>query len=120
MVLRSSILRSRQRGMSFISLVLLGALLVAVVAVGAQIIPTAIEFVAAKRAIDKAKEGSTVVEVQNIFDKAAQINDITSISPRDLDISKNGDKVVVSFSYTREIHLIGPAYLVMKYKATTN
>ena len=120
MVSSKSNLRSRQRGLSFIGLVLVGALIVAAVAVGAQIVPTALEYVAAKRAIDKAKEGSTVAEVQTIFDKAATINDITSISGKDLDVSKNGDKVVVSFAYNREIHLIGPAFLVLKYQATTN
>ena len=38
----------------------------------------------------------------------------------DGDIRKNGDKIIVSFAYVREIHLIGPAYLVMKYSAQTN
>ena len=35
--------RSSQRGLSFISLVLLAALIVAVFAVGAQVVPTGIE-----------------------------------------------------------------------------
>ena len=30
-------------------------------------------------------------------------------------ISKEGDKIVVSFSYQREIHLAGPGYLTLKY-----
>jgi hypothetical protein len=30
-------------------------------------------------------------------------------------VSKEGDKVVVSFSYQREIHLAGPGYLTLKY-----
>jgi len=34
---------------------------------------------------------------------------------RDLEITKEGDTVVVSFSYTREIHLVGPAFLLLKY-----
>jgi len=112
--------RSSQRGLSFIGLVLTAALGVAVMAVGAQVVPTGIEYIAAKRAIDRAKTGSSVIEIQQAFDRSAAIDDITSITGKDLDIRKNGDKVIVAFAYVREIHLIGPAYLVMKYSAQTN
>ncbi|MDD0810707.1 DUF4845 domain-containing protein [Curvibacter sp. RS43] len=112
--------RSQQRGLSFISLVLVAALIVSTMVVTAQVVPTGIEYVAAKKAIERAKAGSTVLEVQQIFDRAAAIDDISSISGKDLDIRKVGDKVVVGFAYTREIHLVGPAYLVMKYSAQTN
>lgn len=112
--------RSSQRGMSFITLVLLAALIVSVFAVGSQVLPTGLEFIAAKRAIDRAKTGNTVAEIQQAFDRSAAIDDITSITGKDLDIRKAGDKVIVSFAYVREIHLIGPAYLVMKYSAQTN
>lgn len=117
---RMSIGRSSQRGMSFITLVLMAALIVSVLVVGAQVVPTGIEYVAAKRAIDRAKSGDTVAEIQQAFDRSAAIDDITSITGKDLDIRKNGDKIIVSFAYVREIHLIGPAYLVMKYSAQTN
>ena len=33
---------------------------------------------------------------------------------------KRNDKVVVSFSYSREIPLAGPAYLVYRFKESTN
>ncbi|TNF57337.1 MAG: DUF4845 domain-containing protein, partial [Burkholderiales bacterium] len=35
---------------------------------------------------------------------------------KDLEITKQGDRVVVAFDYSREIPLFGPAYLVMKYQ----
>ncbi len=59
--------------------------------------------------------GNTVPEVRQIFDKAAEIDNISSISGRDLDISKEGDKVIVKFAYNKEIHMFGPAYLLLKY-----
>jgi hypothetical protein len=83
--------------------------------VAAQAFPTALEFMAVQRAVDKAREGQTVPEVRMIFDKAASIDDIKSISGNDLTVTKEGDKVVVTFAYEREIHLAGPAYLVLKY-----
>ena len=77
----------------------------------AQSVPTDKE--AAAKA---AKEGSTVAEVRTIFDKAAQIDDISSIKGADLEVTKRGDKIVVSYQYAREIALAGPAYLVYRFK----
>ena len=53
--------------------------------------------------------------MRSIFDKAAVIDNIKSITGRDIEISKEGDKIVVSFAYQREIHLAGPGYLTLKY-----
>lgn len=108
-------LRSKQRGISFIGLVFVGAVLACTGVVAAQVFPTAVEFMNIQKAVNRAKEGNTVPEVQTIFDKAAAIDDIKSINGRDLVVTKEGDKVVVSFSYEREIHLTGPAYLTLKY-----
>ena len=107
--------RSAQRGISFIGMLFVGGVIACVGVVTAQIIPTVIEYRAALKAVDKASAGSTVSEVRVIFDKAAQIDDINSISGKDLEITKEGDKVVVSFAYTRELHLAGPGYLLLKY-----
>jgi hypothetical protein len=53
--------------------------------------------------------------VRSLFDKAAIIDDIHSINGRALEISKENDRVIVAFAYEREIHLAGPAWLVMRY-----
>lgn len=108
-------LKSRQRGLSFLGLLVIGGLLAVTGLIGAQIVPTAIEYQAVLKAVNKAREGNSVAEVRNIFDKAAAIDDISSITGKDLDVTKEGDKVVVSFAYQREIHLTGPAYLTLKY-----
>lgn len=112
--------RSRQRGLSFFGLVFVGVIAVAVFAIGGQSVPIFLEYNAAKKAIEKAKVESTVLGVRSAFDRAAQIDDITSIQGKDLDVTKRGDKVVVSFKYAREIPLAGPAYLVYRFEAQTN
>jgi hypothetical protein len=55
-----------------------------------------------------------------IFDKTASIDTISSISGKDLEITKENDKVVVRFAYQREIHLTGPAFLTLKYSGKSN
>jgi hypothetical protein len=108
-------LKSKQLGISFIGLIFVIGVLAALVVLAAQAFPTAVEYQAILKAAQKASSGGTVAEVRQIFDKAADIDDIKSINGRDLDISKDGDKVVVKFAYKREIHMFGPAYLLLKY-----
>jgi hypothetical protein len=108
-------LRSRQVGISFIGLLFVVGVLACVGIIAAEAFPTVVEYQAALKAAQKASSGSTVAEVRQIFDKAADIDNISSISGKDLDISKDGDKVVVKFAYNKEIHMFGPAYLLLKY-----
>ena len=107
--------RSRQRGLSFLGVLVVGGLLAITGVIGAQIVPTAIEYQAILKAANKAREGNSVAEVRSIFDKAAAVDNISSISGKDIDVTKEGDKIVVSFAYQREIHLAGPGYLTLKY-----
>jgi hypothetical protein len=83
--------------------------------VGAQVFPTVVEYQAILKAVQKASAGNTVAEVRQIYEKAADIDDIKSVGPKDIEVSKDGDKVVIKFAYTKEIHLFGPAFLLLKY-----
>jgi len=113
-------LKSGQRGITFIGLLFIGGILAVSGVIVAQIIPTAIELQAIHKAAKKAAaEGGTVADVRAVFDRAASIDDIKSINGKDLTVTKNGDKVVVSFAYEREIHLAGPAWLTLKYEGST-
>ncbi len=107
--------RSRQRGMSFLGLLVVGGFLAVAGVITAQVIPTAIEYQAVVKAANKASEGNTVAEVRSIFDKAAAVDNISSIAGKDIEVTKEGEKIVVSFAYQREIHLAGPGHLTLKY-----
>ena len=108
-------MKTRQLGISFIGILFVVGVLAFVGVIGAQAVPTVIEFLAITKAANKAKEGGTVPEVRAIFDKAAQIDDIKTITGKDLEVTKEGDKTVVAFAYSKEIHIGGPAYLLLKY-----
>ena len=112
-------LKSAQKGISFLGLLFVGVVVAVVGVVGAQVFPTALEYMAVQKAVQRASGGQSVAEIKSIFDKAAAIDDIKSIGGKDLDITKEGDKVVVSYSYEREIHLAGPAYLTLKYAGSS-
>ena len=107
---------ARQRGLSFIGVIIIGVLAVAAFAIGGQSVPVFLESHSIQKAINKAaREQTTVPAIRADFDRAAAIDDIFTISGKDLDIGKRGDKIVVRAKYNREIALAGPAYLVYRF-----
>jgi hypothetical protein len=104
-----------QSGVSVIGLLFVVGVLACAGVLAAQVFPTAVEYQAILKAVQKASGGNSVPEVRQTFDKAADIDDIKSIKGKDLEISKEGDKVIVKFAYNKEIHLAGPAFLLIKY-----
>jgi Tfp pilus assembly major pilin PilA len=107
--------KSKQRGISFFGLIFVAGVLAVCGVIAAQVFPTVVEYQSVIKAVNKAAEGSSVAEVKMIFDKQTSIDDIRSIQGSDLEVTKEGDKVVVNFAYQREIHLTGPAFLTLKY-----
>ena len=107
--------RSRQAGVSFIGLLFVVGVLACLGVIGAQVFPTVVEYQAILKAVQKASGGNTVAEVRQIYEKAADVDDIKSVGPKDIEVSKDGDKVLVKFAYDKQIHLFGPAFLLIKY-----
>ena len=110
--------RSRQAGISFFGLVFVMAVLGGLAVLAAQAVPSMIEYQAAVKAVNRAKDGGSVAEIRNAFNRGADIDDIKSISGKDLQIAREGDRNVISFAYNKEIHMFGPAFLLLKYAYT--
>ena len=83
--------------------------------VGAQVFPTYTEYQAIQKAVNKAGAGTSPAEARLIYEKAMSVDDIKSVQPKDLEVTPDNGKMLVSFAYTKEIHLFGPAFLLMKY-----
>ena len=108
--------RSKQRGISFVTLIFILAVLGGVGAIAMKALPSFLEYQSILKAVDRAKSGTTVQEVRSSFDRAAQVDNITTLTGKDLEITKTGDQVVVSFAYDKEFHMFGPAWLLLKYR----
>jgi hypothetical protein len=114
-------MKTQQRGLSLVGLLFVGIVLAFTGVVGAQVFPTVLEYFAIVKAVKKvAAAGGTIPEIRTAFDKAQNIDDFKAIGPKDIEVTKNGDKVVVSFAYNKEIPLGGPAYLLLKYAGSSD
>ncbi|MBL8378201.1 MAG: DUF4845 domain-containing protein [Burkholderiales bacterium] len=108
---------ARARGVSMLGILFICVAIV-LVAVGAlKVIPSYLEFRNIRAAAVAARDGGkTVVDIQKAFDRAAQINDITTLSGKDLDIAKDGaGNIVVSFKYEKKIPLFYNVSLIIEY-----
>jgi hypothetical protein len=63
--------------------------------------------------------GSTVADVRRAFQRHMQVDDIKSINPEDLDISKDGNEIVITFAYATKIPLFGPVSLYIDYEGSS-
>lgn len=110
--------RSHQRGITLFGLMFWAVFLGFFALVAMKVIPTINEYATIKRVVNKiAQEGGTsVAEVRAAFEKQKSIEYGISISAKDLDIGKENDKIVVKFAYDKEIELMDPVYLVIKYQ----
>ena len=109
----------RQRGVSLLGLMFWAVLIGIVTLVALRVLPTVNEYLTILRAVEKvATEGlTTVPEIRKAFDRQRDIEySITSIEGKDLKITKEDDRVVVSFAYDKEIELVSPVYLLIKYE----
>jgi hypothetical protein len=110
--------RRRQTGISLVGLIVLGTILTFGVMLTLRLYPTVSEYMMIKRAVVKARADATTPQgIRQAFDRTAAIDDITSISGKDLDIVPlPAGGYAVSFSYEKRIPLFGPASLVLDYR----
>jgi len=109
----------RQRGVTLFGLMFWAILIGFGALITMRVLPTLNEYFTIQRAVEKiAKEGgATVPEIRYAFEKQKQIEySIASIDSKDLEITKENEKVVVKFAYNKEIELMAPVYLLIKYQ----
>ncbi len=113
--------RRRQTGLGLIALIFVGLLIVALLIIGAKLVPAVTEYLAIEKAVQRIRnEADTVPQLRAAFDRYAQIDDIKSLKGRDLDITKESDKVVISYAYTYQIPITDSVRLVIDFSGTTS
>jgi hypothetical protein len=116
---RTAMPRTRQRGITLFSLLFWGILVGFTGYVLVRTLPTVNEYLTIQRAVDKIAQSqpSTVGEARQAFERQKDIEySISSISGKDLLITKEDDRVVIAFAYEKEVPIAGPVYLLIKYE----
>ena len=109
-----------QRGITLVGLLAWAFVICVVALLGMKVTPALLEYQTITGMVNKAANegGSTVADIRAAYDRAAQIEyGVEAIkNGRDLDITKENEKIVIRFAYDKEIELMNPVYLVIKFK----
>jgi len=116
-------MRSRQRGLSLVNLILGFFVLVILAIFGMKLVPSFLEYRAMKGAIiaiAQERGGSaSVADIRKAFDSRSAIDDFTAVKSQDLEITKEGGQVVISFTYRKEVPLFGGVGVYIDYAASS-
>jgi len=108
-----------QRGITLFGLMAWAIIIGFIAYVLIRTVPTVNEYLTIQRAVDRiaALQPATVSEARSAFDRQREIEySIQSVTGRDLTITKENDRVVISFAYNKEVPIMGPVYILLKYE----
>ena len=113
----------KQSGVSLSGLLVILVILIFVGLLALKVIPAYIEFFTAKKAIVavalEAKSGGGVPELRRAFDRRGQIDDISVVAGKDLEITKEGNDVVLAFAYRKEVPLFANLGIYFDFAANS-
>lgn len=113
-----------QRGLSLNGLVLGGVALGLIGLLAMKALPPWMEYGNITKhvkatASDNSLKSVTVAEVRSAFDRRSSIDNVTSVTGADLDITKEGGELVISFSYTSKVPVFGNTSLVFDFEGSS-
>ena len=116
--------RKSQSGLSLVGVMLVGSMAAAVVLLGLRLVPVVSEYFGIKRALASVAgaanpQTATVPELRNAFAKRAIVDDISSITASDVDITKENGRIVMSVDYSRKVPLIANVSLMIEFSASS-
>jgi hypothetical protein len=114
--------RQRQRGLTISGFLFVTVVVVGVVMIGFRMVPAYIEAYTVQKVLAKtlqdSKEGFSLYQFRRDFDLKASADYIDSVRGSDIEVSKEGNELVASASWTRTLHLVGNVSLLLDFEAT--
>lgn len=115
-------MKNKQSGVSLGGLLVSAVILAMVALLGMKVVPSVVEYFNIVKAVKKISSGDTaqssVAEVRKAFERQATIDDFKSVAGQDLDISKEGGQLVISFAYEQRIPLFTNVSLLIEFEGS--
>jgi hypothetical protein len=114
---------NRQRGVTLSGLLLWGIIIALVAVLGMKVAPeylTYYKILKATKAVANSSTGKTVPEIRAAFGKYMDVEHVQTITPADLDISKEGNDIVIAFAYEKRIPLFANVSLLIDFQGSSS
>jgi len=115
--------RSAQRGITMISLIVVAIVIGFFALMAIRAFPSVNEYLTIRKAVNQIMKSGpgSAAEIRTAFEKRKEVEySIQSIGGKDLEITKNGERLVTSFAYNVELPIIEPVYLLIKYDGSAS
>lgn len=115
----------KQNGLTMTGFLVTAVIVVIILLLGFKIGPAYMEYYTIKRQIrlvaDEVSGGGVDRRaVENAFDRRAVVENITAIGPKDLEIAKEGDRIVISADYSVKVPLVGNLSACMDFSVSSD
>ena len=115
-------MRNRQLGVSLMGLIFGAVILIFVLLLGMKTLPPWLEYFTAKKFITQIAQeqrNGTVGDVRKAWQLKTAIEDVPSVNDKELEITKDGGEIVISFAYRKEVPLFANVGVYMDFAATS-
>ena len=112
-----------QRGVALSGLLFWGVVIVLLAVLGMKVVPEYIDYfkvLKSVKSVSAESSGKTVPEIRSSFNRYADINYLKGINGSDLDISKEGNDVVIAFAYEKRIPLFYNVSLIIEFQGSSS
>jgi len=113
----------RQRGVTFVGMIFIAALIVLGAIIALKLVPAYIEYatvVQHLREIARSPDArGSPREIQMLFSKRAQIDNIKVVTPDDIEVTREGDSVVLTAAYQTKVKLFGNLSACIDFEASS-
>jgi len=115
-------MRKNQLGIGLGGLMVGAAIFIALAVLGMKLGPSYLEFFSIKKAvvaIAQEKPTATVAEIRKAFDARATIDAISTVTGKDLEVTKDGGDLLITASYRKEVPLVANTGIYIDFRAAS-
>ena len=120
--MRTAAIPKRQQGLTIIGFILVAAVVIIFGMVGFRTLPSYIEYFTVKKVLAKtlqdSREGFSMYTFRRDFDLKASADYIDSVNGSDIEVTKEGNNLVATATWTKTLHIIRNMSLLLEFEAT--
>lgn len=116
-------MKRSQRGLTILGFLFVAAVVVSIALIGFRVFPAYVEYYSVKKALEQSVEESptgNIAEVRRAFDRKLSASYIESVRPTDVQVSRDGNRLVASVAWQRVLHIIGNASILLEFDVSAS
>lgn len=115
--------RRAQRGLSMIAFLFVAAVIVVVAIIGFRMMPSYVEYFTIQKAVEQSLREAPDPQpavVRKAFEKFIAADYIDSVRAADLQIQREGNAMVASVAWQKQLHMVGNVSLLLDFEVSAS